>query len=173
MQANPSRPQCGAACKPCFEQPQQTVHHADPVKQHSLASAAVLQSLTPCVCRLVPAEANKRHGWVPTAPGILPNPAATLCLQIQFGTATAEHDLTVKLRKAKELLDKGHKVKCNVRFKPPLWQGQAQARAVMDSISERMAGAALVEPPAPTEKQERTCLYFYLNPVSAGSAPAA
>lgn len=97
----------------------------------------------------------------------------TLCLQIQFGTATAEHDLTVKLRKAKELLDKGHKVKCNVRFKPPLWQGQAQARAVMDSISERMAGAALVEPPAPTEKQERTCLYFYLNPVSAGSAPAA
>ena len=100
-------------------------------------------------------------------------PAAALCLQIQFGTATAEHDLTVKLRKAKELLDKGHKVKCNVRFKAPLWQGQAQARAVMDSISERMAGAALVEPPAPTEKQERTCLYFYLNPVSAGSAPVA
>ena len=83
-------------------------------------------------------------------------------MQMHFGVNTAEHDLQVKLKKAREFVDKGHKVKCSVKFKYTKYAQDAQN--ALPALQERMAEFAEVVLPAPTERQIRGSFSFYLSP---------
>lgn len=84
---------------------------------------------------------------------------------MHFGANTAEHDLQVKLKKAKEFLDKGHKVKCTVKFKH--MRDAEEARKALPGLQERMAQFAEVALPPPTERIIRGAFSFYLTPLPA------
>lgn len=86
-------------------------------------------------------------------------------LQVHFGAHTAEHDLQVKVKKAKEFLQKGHRVKCTLKHKPVRGQGQKEALNALPLLKERMAVFAEVSAPPVTEKQTPNTLSFYLAPL--------
>ncbi len=85
--------------------------------------------------------------------------------QVHFGAHTAEHDMQVKVKKAKEFLSKGHRVKCTLKHKPVRGQGQKDALKALPSLKERMAEFAEVSAPPATEKQTANTLSFYLAPI--------
>ena len=86
-------------------------------------------------------------------------------MQMHFGVNTAEHDLQVKLKKAREFVDKGHKVKCSIKFK---YTRDAQdAQQALPALQERMAEFAEVVLPPPTERQIRGSFSFYISPTQA------
>ncbi|KAL0039147.1 hypothetical protein WJX77_009320 [Trebouxia sp. C0004] len=85
--------------------------------------------------------------------------------EVHFGAHTAEHDMQVKLKKAKEFLEKGHKVKCTLKHKPVRGQGQKDALKALPVLKERMAEFAEVSAPPPMERQTPNSLSFYLAPL--------
>ncbi|KAA6428796.1 hypothetical protein WJX79_002777 [Trebouxia sp. C0005] len=85
--------------------------------------------------------------------------------EVHFGAHTAEHDMQVKLKKAKEFLEKGHKVKCTLKHKPVRGQGQKDALKALPILKERMAEFAEVSAPPPMERQTPNSLSFYLAPL--------
>ena len=86
-------------------------------------------------------------------------------MQVHFGAHTAEHDMQVKVKKAKEFLEKGHKVKCTLKHKPVRGQGQKDALKALPVLKERMAEFAEVSAPPPAERQTPNSLSFYLAPL--------
>jgi translation initiation factor IF-3 len=76
---------------------------------------------------------------------------------------TAEHDLQFKLNQAKAFLEKGHKVKCNVKAKPntPMKEVVPAAQALQRRVSE----FARIEFPDRRTKFPRGQLSFYLTPL--------
>lgn len=84
--------------------------------------------------------------------------------QVQFGAHTAEHDMQVKLRKAKEFVQKGHRVKCILKTKPVRGQSQKDGLNMLPSLKERMSDFAEISAPPATEKQAPNALSFYLAP---------
>lgn len=85
--------------------------------------------------------------------------------EVHFGAHTAEHDMQVKVKKAKEFLEKGHKVKCTLKHKPVRGQGQKDALKALPVLKERMAEFAEVSAPPPMERQTPNSLSFYLAPL--------
>lgn len=85
--------------------------------------------------------------------------------QVQFGAHTAEHDMQVKLRKAKEFVQKGHRVKCILKTKAVRGQSQKDGFKMLPILKERMSDFAEVSAPPSTEKQTPNALSFYLAPL--------
>lgn len=73
--------------------------------------------------------------------------------------------MQVKLKKAREFLQKGHKVKCTLKHRPVRGQGQKDALKALPLLKDRMAEFAEVSAPPPTEKQTPNSLSFYLAPL--------
>lgn len=94
------------------------------------------------------------------------NRRVSLIKEVHFGAHTAEHDMQVKVKKAREFLQKGHRVKCTLRHKPVRGQGQRDALKALPALQERMAEFAEVSPPPATEKQSANMLSFYLAPLA-------
>lgn len=93
------------------------------------------------------------------------NRRISMIKEVHFGAHTAEHDLQVKVKKAKEFLQKGHRVKCTLKHKPVRGQGQKEALNALPLLKERMAIFAEVSAPPVTEKQTPNTLSFYLAPL--------
>lgn len=93
------------------------------------------------------------------------NRRTALIKEVQFGAHTAEHDMQVKLRKAKEFLEKGHRVKCILKTKPVRGQSQKDGLKMLPLLKERMTDFAEVSAPPATEKQAPNALSFYLAPL--------
>ena len=74
--------------------------------------------------------------------------------------------MQVKVKKAKEFLQKGHRVKCTIKHKPVRGQGQRDALKALPALQERMAEFAEVSAPPATEKQSANMLSFYLAPIA-------
>ena len=85
---------------------------------------------------------------------------------MQFGANVAEHDMQVKLKKAKEFVEKGHRVKCTVKTKPIRGQGKMDGVRMLPGLKERMSDFADVSAPPATEKQTPNALSFYLAPMA-------
>lgn len=65
--------------------------------------------------------------------------------QVRLGAKTGQHDIDVKIRRAKEFLARGDKVKLNVMFRGRENAHHDRGRAMLQSIIEALAGVATVE----------------------------
>lgn len=65
--------------------------------------------------------------------------------QIRFGPFIGEHDLDIKLKKAKEFLEEGNKVKFTVRFTGRQMAYQNTGREKLSKVLEKLGELAKVE----------------------------
>ena len=71
-----------------------------------------------------------------------------------MGLKTDTHDLDVKHRAAVKFLEKGHKVRVNVRFRGREITHPELGRAVLDKFCERLSEIATIEQPATLNGRE-------------------
>jgi len=65
--------------------------------------------------------------------------------QIRFGPFIGEHDLDIKIKKAKEFLEDGDKVKFTVRYTGRQMAHQEVGRRVLEQVIEKLGDLAKVE----------------------------
>lgn len=65
--------------------------------------------------------------------------------EIRMRPKIGEHDINVKLRRVREFLDEGAKVKIRVRFRGREMSYQELGRKLLDDIAARLADVAMVE----------------------------
>ncbi len=65
--------------------------------------------------------------------------------QIRFGLKIGQHDLDVKLRKIREFLEAGHKVKLTAFFRGREMAHQEIGRKLMDDVFEQISDIAVVD----------------------------
>ncbi|MEI7818532.1 MAG: translation initiation factor IF-3 [bacterium] len=68
--------------------------------------------------------------------------------QVRLGLKTESHDLDVKHRAAVKFLEKGHKVRVNVRFRGREITHPELGRAVLDKFCARLEDITFIEQPA-------------------------
>lgn len=78
--------------------------------------------------------------------------------QIRFGPFIGEHDLDIKLKKAKEFLEEGNKVKFAVRFTGRQMGHQDIGRQKLDMVLEKLGELAKVEREARMEGRQMTMM---------------
>ena len=74
--------------------------------------------------------------------------------QIRFGPFIGEHDLDIKLKRAKEFLEEGNKVKFAVRFTGRQMGHQAIGKEKLDMVLEKLGELAKVEREAKMEGRQ-------------------
>ncbi len=74
--------------------------------------------------------------------------------QIRFGPFIGEHDLDIKLKKAKEFLEEGNKVKFSVRFTGRQMGHTEIGRGKLDMVLEKLGELAKVEREARMEGRQ-------------------
>lgn len=65
--------------------------------------------------------------------------------QIRFGLKIGQHDLDVKLRKIREFLDNGHKVKITAFFRGREMAHQEVGYKLLDEVFEKISDIAVVD----------------------------
>jgi translation initiation factor IF-3 len=90
--------------------------------------------------------------------------------EIRLRPKTDEHDLQVKMRKAREFLEKGHKVLVNLMFRGREMAHVDFAQQNMKAMTEGLADIAKVESPARMAGKRMNLL---LAPLRAGPVPQA
>lgn len=78
--------------------------------------------------------------------------------QIRFGPFIGEHDLDIKLKKAKEFLEEGNKVKFSVRFTGRQMGHQDIGRQKLVAVLEKLGELAKVEREARMEGRQMTMM---------------
>lgn len=78
--------------------------------------------------------------------------------QIRFGPFIGEHDLDIKLKRAKEFLTDGNKVKFSVRFTGRQMGHQEIGRQKLDAVLEKLGELAKVEREAKMEGRQMTMM---------------
>lgn len=78
--------------------------------------------------------------------------------QIRFGPFIGEHDLDIKLKKAKEFLEEGNKVKFSVRFTGRQMGHQDIGRQKLDAVIEKLGELAKIEREAKMEGRQMTMM---------------
>ena len=68
--------------------------------------------------------------------------------EIRLRPETEDHDLNIKLKKAKKFLEKGHKVQFSVFFRGRQMLHQDRGYAMLDNIREALEDVAKVERPS-------------------------
>lgn len=91
------------------------------------------------------------------------NQTKILIKEIQFRPRTDEGDIKIKLTKAKEFLNQGHKVKLNLRFFGREMAHKELGFKLLKQVEERLSDLAFPEMPA---KMEKRVLFTILAPHS-------
>lgn len=92
------------------------------------------------------------------------NQSKVLIKEIQMRPRTDEGDIKIKLQKAKEFLDMGHKVKINLRFFGREMAHKELGFKLLKQVEERLSDVASPEMPA---KMERRTLFTILAPIGS------
>ena len=94
------------------------------------------------------------------------NQSKVLIKEIQMRPRTDEGDIKIKLDKAREFLNMGHKVKINLRFFGREMAHKELGFKLLKKVEERLADTATPEMPA---KMERRTLFTILSPLVGGN----
>ena len=86
--------------------------------------------------------------------------------EIKFGIATDEHDIEHKLRKIKEFLAEGDKVKASVFFRGRQMMHKDLGKKVLDNVAQKLNDIATVEQ---TPKFEGRNLFMVFGPLKEAS----
>ena len=89
------------------------------------------------------------------------NQTKVLIKEIQFRPRTDEGDIKIKLEKAKEFLNQGHKVKLNLRFFGREMAHKELGFKLLKQVEDRLSDLAFPEMPA---KMEKRILFTILAP---------
>jgi translation initiation factor IF-3 len=92
-------------------------------------------------------EAHKKH-----------HHHSTTIKEIRLRPETDKHDLDIKLRHAREFLEKGHKVQFSIFFRGRQMLHKDQGYAMLDEITETLQDLAKVERPSAMSGKRLTLL---------------
>lgn len=89
--------------------------------------------------------------------------------EIQIRPKTAEHDINVKLNRARKFLNQGSRIRVRVRFRGREMAHLEIARDIMDRVTEDLGDVAIVDS---RPRMEGRAMIMMLSPQKRSEAPA-
>ena len=94
------------------------------------------------------------------------NQTKVLLKEIQLRPRTDEGDIKIKLQKARDFLNQGHKVKMNLRFFGREMAHKELGFKLLKNIEKQLADIALVESPPEMERRTLSTIFVLASSVS-------